>query len=64
MRSNDILQKPFSDICDLYKMYSRTRAKSCTRIRIRDTIAKGNKSVAGVIRAKIGSLLENFKVIF
>ena len=55
MRSNDILQKPFSDICDLYKMYSRSRAKSCT-------IATGNKFAAGVIRAEIGSLLENFKV--
>jgi hypothetical protein len=62
MASGDISHKPFSEICEMCRKYSRSRAK------IRETILDPYNrnlelvSSGGIIREKIGNLLENFNI--
>jgi hypothetical protein len=58
--SGDVYQKPFADIVEYCKIYSRSQAK--TGKSIRDPINKMAKPTSGgVTRIEIGNLLENFK---
>ena len=51
----DISQKPFDEIVELYRKYSRSQAKARKGVR-------SIKPVGGsVTRTKLGNLLENFK---
>jgi hypothetical protein len=61
MASDDISHKPFSKICEMCKNFSRSRAK--TGKNVEDPYNRNLKpvSLGGIIRAKIGNLLENFK---
>jgi hypothetical protein len=61
MASGDISHKPFSEICEMCKNYSRSRAK--TGKNVRDPYNRNLKPVSsgGITRVEIGNLLENFK---
>jgi hypothetical protein len=61
MASSDISHKPFYEICEMCKKYSRNRAK--TRNNVRDPYNRKLKLVSscGITRTEIGNLLENFK---
>jgi hypothetical protein len=61
MASGDISHKPFAEICEMCKNYSRSRAK--TGKNVRDPYNRSLKPVSsgGIMRAEIGNLLENFK---
>ena len=62
MASGDIFHKSFTEICEMCKNYSRSRAK--TRKNVQDPYNRNLKPVSpgGIIRAEIGNLLENFKI--
>jgi hypothetical protein len=62
MASSDISHKPFAEICEICKNYSRNRAK--TGKNVRDPYNRNLKPVSsgGITRAEIGKLLENFKI--
>jgi len=58
MGKGDISYLPFNEIVELCHKYSRSRAKTGKR----DITSRASKSATGgVKRAKIGTLLENFK---
>ena len=61
MASSEISHKPFAEICEMCKDYSRSRAKRGKNVR--DPYNRNIKPVSsgGITRAKIGNLLENFK---
>jgi hypothetical protein len=61
MASGDISHKPFSEICEMCKHYSRSRAK--TGKNVRDPYNRNLKPVSsgGITREEIGNLLEKFK---
>jgi hypothetical protein len=61
MASGDISHKPFAEICEMCKNYSRSRAK--TGKNVRDPYNRSLKPISsgGITRAEIGNLLENFK---
>jgi hypothetical protein len=59
--SRDVHQKPFPEIADYYRRYSRGQAK--TRKGPRDSFSRNTKQSSGTItRTKLGNLLENFKI--
>jgi hypothetical protein len=60
MASSDISHKPFSEICEMCKNYSRSRAK--TGKNVQDPYNRNLKPVSScdITRAEIGILLENF----
>jgi hypothetical protein len=60
MASGDISHKPFVEICEMCKNYSRSRAK--TGNNVRDPYNRSLKPVSsgGITRVEIGNLLENF----
>jgi hypothetical protein len=62
MASGDISHKPFSEICELCKNYSMSRAK--TWMNVRDPYSRNLKPISsgGIIRVKMGNLLDNFKI--
>jgi hypothetical protein len=62
MESGDIFDKPFSEICEMCKNYSRSRAK--TGKNVRGPYNRNLKPVSsgGITREEIGNLLENFKI--
>jgi hypothetical protein len=62
MASGDISHKPFSEICEMCKNYSRSRAKIGKNVR--DPYNRNLKPVSsgGITRAEIGNLLENFNI--
>jgi hypothetical protein len=62
MASCDISHKPFSEICEMCKNYSRSRAK--TGKNVWDPYNRKLKpdSSGGITREKIGNLLEIFKI--
>jgi hypothetical protein len=62
MASSDISHKPFAEICEMYKKYSRSRAKKGKNVR--DPYNRSLKPVSsgGITRVDIGNLLENFKM--
>jgi hypothetical protein len=61
MASGDISHKPFTEICEMCRNYSRSRAK--TGKSVRDPYSRNLKTVSsgGITRVEIGNLLENFK---
>jgi hypothetical protein len=61
MASGDISHKTFTEIFEMCKNYSRSRAK--TRNNVRDPYNRSLKPISsgGITRAEIGNLLENFK---
>jgi hypothetical protein len=61
MALGDISHKPFAEICEMCKNYSRSRAK--TGKNVWDPYNKSLKlvSLGGIMRVEIGNLLENFK---
>jgi hypothetical protein len=61
MASGDISHKPFAEICEMCKNYSRSRAK--TGKNVQDPYNRNLKPIisGGITKAEIGSLLENFK---
>jgi hypothetical protein len=61
MESGDISHKPFSEICEICKNYSRSRSKKGKNVQ--DPYNRNLKpiSLGGIIRAEIGNLLEKFK---
>jgi hypothetical protein len=61
MASGDISHKPFAEIREMCKNYSRSRDK--TGKNVRDPYNRNLKLVSsgGITRAEIGNLLENFK---
>jgi hypothetical protein len=61
MASGDISHKPFSEICEMCKNYSRSRDKIGKNVR--DPYSRNLKPVnsGGITRVEIGNLLENFK---
>jgi hypothetical protein len=61
MSSRDIYQKPFVDIAQYYKIYSRSQDKIAKSIRDpTNRIVKPTSE--GVARIDLGNLLENFKI--
>ena len=62
MASSDISYKPFVEIYEMCKNYSRSRAK--TGKNVRDPYSRNLKPVSsgGITRVEIGDLLENFKI--
>jgi hypothetical protein len=60
MSSGDIYQKPFADIAEYCKRYSRSQAKTGKSIRDPTNIIAKPTS-GGVTRIELGNLLENFK---
>jgi hypothetical protein len=61
MSSGDVYQNPFADITEYYKRYSRSQANRGKSIR--DPTNKISKPTSGgVMRIKLGNLLENFKI--
>ena len=61
MASGDISHKPFVEIYEMCKNYSRSKAK--TRKNVWDPYNRNLKPVSsgGITRVDIGNLLENFK---
>jgi hypothetical protein len=61
MELGDISHKPFDEICEMCKNYSRSRAK--TGKNVQDPYNRNLKPISsgGIMRVEIGSLLENFK---
>jgi hypothetical protein len=61
MALGDISHKPFSEICEMCKKYSRSRAKTWKNVW--DPYNRNLKLVSsgGITRAEIGNLLDNFK---
>jgi hypothetical protein len=61
MELGDISHKPFSEMCEMCKNYSRSRDK--TGKNVRDPYNRSLKPVSsgGIMRAEKGNLLENFK---
>jgi hypothetical protein len=61
MESSDIFHKPFVEICEMCKNYSRRRAKIGKNVR--NTYSRNLKpvSLGGIMRVEIGNLLENLK---
>jgi hypothetical protein len=61
MASSDISHKPFAEICEMCKNYSRSRAKIGKNVW--DPYNRSLKPVssAGITREEIGNLLEKFK---
>jgi hypothetical protein len=61
MASGDISHKPFSEICEMCRNYSRSRAK--TRKSVRDPYSRNLKAVSsgGITRVEIENLLEKLK---
>jgi hypothetical protein len=61
MESGDISHKPFYEICEICKNYSRSRAK--TGKNVQDLYNRILKPVSsgGIMREEIGNFLENFK---
>jgi hypothetical protein len=62
MESGDISHKPFAKICEMYKNYSRSRAKIGNNVRDPYNRILKPISSGGITRAEIGNLLENFKI--
>jgi hypothetical protein len=62
MESGDISHKPFAEICEMCKTYSRSRAKIGKNVQ--DSYNRSLKLVSsgGIMRAEIGNLLENFNM--
>jgi hypothetical protein len=62
MESGDISHKPFTEICEMCRNYSRSRAKTWKSVR--DPYSRNLKAVSsgGITRVEIGNLLENFKM--
>ena len=62
MAADDVSHKPFFDICELCRTYSRNRVKTGKNI-IKDPFRRTSKVVdsSGVTRVELGNLLENFK---
>ena len=62
MESCDISHKPFAEICEMCKNYSRSRAK--TGKNVWDPYNRSLKpiSLGGITRAEIGNLIENFNI--
>jgi hypothetical protein len=61
MASGDISHKPFAEICEMCKKYSRSRAKIGKNVRDPYNMSLKPVSSCGITREKIGNLLENFK---
>jgi hypothetical protein len=61
MESGDISHKPFTEICEMCRNYSGSRAK--TRKSVQDPYSRNIKAVSssGITRVEIGNLLDNFK---
>jgi hypothetical protein len=61
MESSDISHKPFTEICEMCRNYSRSRAK--TGKSVQDPYSRNLKAVSscGITRVEIGNLLDNFK---
>ena len=61
MASGDISHKPFTEICEMCKNYSRSRAK--IEKNVQDPYNRNLKPISsgGITREEIGKLLENFK---
>jgi hypothetical protein len=61
MASRDVSHKPFDEICEMCRNYSRSRAK--TGRGVQDPYSRKSKGVSsgGITRMEIGNLLENFK---
>ena len=61
MESGDTSHKPFVEICEMCKYYSRSRDKIGKNVR--DPYNRSLKPVmsGGIMRVEIGNLLDNFK---
>jgi hypothetical protein len=62
MASSDISHKPFAEICELCKNYSRIRTKTRKNVRYPYSTNLKPVSSGGITRVEIGNLLENFKM--
>jgi hypothetical protein len=62
MASGEISHKPFSEICEMCKNYSRSGAKIGKNVQDPYNEILKLVSVGGITREEIGNLLENFKI--
>jgi hypothetical protein len=62
MESGDISHKPFVEICEMCKNYSRSRAKTRKKVCDPYNISLKLVSSGGITRVEIGNLLEHFKI--
>jgi hypothetical protein len=60
LSSRDVHQKPFAEIADYYRRYSRGQAKTCKTPR--DYFSRNTRQSSGTVtRIELRNLLENFK---